>query len=116
MATSRLGLAFERPIAELEERLVKLEATADQSPEVREEIRRLRRETAELTKKIYGELLPWQVVQVARHQDPPEQPPTFLVFLAPWRETQLNAGQRLPRWPTAASWKISCSVCELGAS
>ncbi|MBX9787737.1 MAG: acetyl-CoA carboxylase carboxyltransferase subunit alpha [Pirellulales bacterium] len=72
MAPSKLGLAFERPIAELEERLSKLEGTAETTTEVREEIRRLRRETAELTRKIYGELLPWQIVQVARHQDRPK--------------------------------------------
>ena len=72
MAPSKLGLAFERPIAELEERLSKLEATTEPTPDVRDEIRRLRRETAELTKKIYSELLPWQIVQVARHQDRPK--------------------------------------------
>jgi acetyl-CoA carboxylase carboxyl transferase subunit alpha len=71
MAVTRHRLAFERPIYELEDRLSKLETAVEQSLEGREEIRRLRRELAELTRRIYGELEPWQIVQVARHQDRP---------------------------------------------
>jgi acetyl-CoA carboxylase carboxyl transferase subunit alpha len=59
-------LAFERPIYELEARLAKLEGAGGESPETRDEIRRLRRELTDLKKKIYGQLEPWQVVQVAR--------------------------------------------------
>jgi len=71
MATAHHRLAFERPIYDLEARLEKLAASAGQSPEAREEIRRLRREKAELTRKVYNNLQPWEVVQVARHEDRP---------------------------------------------
>jgi acetyl-CoA carboxylase carboxyl transferase subunit alpha len=66
-------LAFERPIYELEGRIARLEASGDESHEVREEIRRLRRESVELTKKVFAELRPWETVQVARH---PQRPMT----------------------------------------
>lgn len=66
-------LAFERPIQELEARLANLEGAAEQTIENREEARRLRREIADLTRKTYSELEPWQIVQVARH---PERPMT----------------------------------------
>src|SRR6476620_7231599 len=69
MATMNYRLAFERPIYEVEERLAKLEA-APETHETREEVRRLR-EAAELKKKIYSQLEPWETVQVARHQDRP---------------------------------------------
>ena len=66
------GLAFERPIYELEARLKKLEKAGDESPEAEAEIRRLRRELADLTKRVYSHLDPWQTVQVARHKDRPQ--------------------------------------------
>lgn len=72
MPTVRHRLAFERPIADLEARLIKLEA-AEQTTANQDEVRRLKRELAELTKKVYSELDPWQTVQVARH---PERPMT----------------------------------------
>ncbi|MBN2578125.1 MAG: acetyl-CoA carboxylase carboxyltransferase subunit alpha [Pirellulales bacterium] len=64
-------LAFERPIYELEERLEKLGTKTEPTPEVRDEIRRLRRQRVELIKQIYGKLTPWQTVEVARHPDRP---------------------------------------------
>jgi acetyl-CoA carboxylase carboxyl transferase subunit alpha len=70
MARSEHRLAFERPIYELEDRLEKLEAH-EQTPEVRNEIRLLRRELNEQTRKIYANLLPWETVEVARHPDRP---------------------------------------------
>ena len=65
------GLAFEQPIFEIETRLHQLERSADGRPETENDIRRLRRELAETTKKIYGQLDPWQTVQVARHKNRP---------------------------------------------
>lgn len=65
------GLAFERPIYELEARIEKLERTGDDSLESAEEVRRLRRELTDLTRKIYDKLSPWETVQVARHKDRP---------------------------------------------
>lgn len=64
-------LTFERPIYELEARLTKLESEGDGSQEAVEEIRRLRRELADTKKRIYGQLRPWETVQVARHDDRP---------------------------------------------
>jgi len=64
-------LAFERPIYELEARLEKLDTKGEQTPEIRNEIRRLRRERVELIKQIYNHLKPWEQVEVARHPDRP---------------------------------------------
>jgi acetyl-CoA carboxylase carboxyl transferase subunit alpha len=74
MATVNYRLAFERPIYELEARLQKLEAadtTAAKSAAAHEDIRRLKRELAETKKRVYGNLAPWETVQVARHTDRP---------------------------------------------
>lgn len=71
MAGSEHRLSFERPIYELEARLEKLNAKSDPSPAVRDEIRLHRRELVELTKRIFGNLKPWETVEVARHQDRP---------------------------------------------
>lgn len=74
-------LAFERPIYELETRVAKLEKALEEHPpeqpggedhaERREEIRRMRRELADLTRRVYSQLDPWETVQVARHPDRP---------------------------------------------
>jgi acetyl-CoA carboxylase carboxyl transferase subunit alpha len=66
------GLAFERPLYELEARLTKLERSAAGKSEAEEEIRRLRREWAAEARRIYGNLSPWETVQVARHKDRPQ--------------------------------------------
>ena len=70
MSASNPGLAFEEPIHELETRLRGLLA-AEKTPAIDEEIRHVRRDLAETTKRIYGSLTPWQTVQVARHKDRP---------------------------------------------
>jgi acetyl-CoA carboxylase carboxyl transferase subunit alpha len=69
--TTNHRLSFERPIYDLEARLEKLQTKLDQTPEVRNEINHLRRELVELKKKIYGNLRPWETVEVARHPDRP---------------------------------------------
>ena len=71
MAGPNHQLSFERPIYELEARLEKLNAKTESTPEVRTEIRHLRRELVELTKRIYSNLKPWETVEVARHPDRP---------------------------------------------
>ncbi len=71
MAATEYPRAFERPIFELEDRLAKLATKTEQKPEVRNEIRRLRRERVELIKQIYKNLTPWEIVEVARHPDRP---------------------------------------------
>jgi acetyl-CoA carboxylase carboxyl transferase subunit alpha len=64
------GFEFEQPIYELQLRIAELER-ARQDANSEEEVRRLRREVADLTERIYNQLTPWQTVQVARHKDRP---------------------------------------------
>jgi acetyl-CoA carboxylase carboxyl transferase subunit alpha len=71
MATINHRLAFERPIYELEARLHKLETSSTDNVAVREDIRRLKRELSETKKRVYSNLAPWEIVQVARHSDRP---------------------------------------------
>jgi acetyl-CoA carboxylase carboxyl transferase subunit alpha len=66
------GLAFERPLYELEARLNKLEKSAAGNPEAEEEIRSLRKQWAGEARRIYGNLSAWETVQVARHKDRPQ--------------------------------------------
>lgn len=70
----RYRLPFEIPIQEMEGNLAELEtrlveARAGKTPEasaLSEQIRRFRRELANLTRTIYANLTPWQTVQVSR--------------------------------------------------
>lgn len=71
MAENEYRLSFERPIYDLRDRLSKLEGKLDQTPEVRNEIRALRRELVAETKRIYENLSPWETVEVARHPNRP---------------------------------------------
>ena len=71
MAENEYRLSFERPVYELRDRLAKLEGKLDQTPEVRNEIRALRRELVAETKRIYENLSPWETVEVARHPNRP---------------------------------------------
>ena len=64
-------LAFEKPITKLESALSSAEGALDGSVEAHEEVRRLRRELADLKRKIYSNLTPWETVQVARHSERP---------------------------------------------
>ena len=70
-ATAAPGLDFEHPILELEGRRRALEQIAERTPAQEEELRQLKRELAETTRRIYSTLTPWQTVQVARHKDRP---------------------------------------------
>ncbi|ADB18870.1 acetyl-CoA carboxylase, carboxyl transferase, alpha subunit [Pirellula staleyi DSM 6068] len=65
------GLDFEQPLLELEARRRALEQLTTRTPEEEEELRQVRRAWADTTAKVYAELTPWQVVQVARHKDRP---------------------------------------------
>jgi len=71
MDTMHPGLAFEQPIYDLIVARQELEKLPEIPATVEDEIRRLRREEAEITKRIYGNLTPWQTVQVARHKNRP---------------------------------------------
>lgn len=67
-------LPFEKPIAELESKLAELKSASEhQEIDVSEEIERMETKVEQMRKKIYGNLTPWQKVQIARH---PERPYT----------------------------------------
>ena len=67
-----LTLPFEKPIADLEEKLHELESfSQDQDIDVAHEVERMQEKIKATRKQIYGNLTPWQKVQVARHPDRP---------------------------------------------
>lgn len=69
------GLEFEQPIIELENEIQQLVQQARQAEstddQLDNQIIELRRKCSDLTAEIYGNLTPWQTVQVSRHQDRP---------------------------------------------
>jgi acetyl-CoA carboxylase carboxyl transferase subunit alpha len=71
MAAGLHRLPLEKPIYELEDRIAALEA-APLGAQEQEELRRLRRELVEVQRKIFGELDPWQTVEISRHPDRPK--------------------------------------------
>ena len=62
-------LEFERPIAELEGKIVELRKLAEEDPamQIETEVGRLQARADGLIKDTYAKLTPWQKVQVARH-------------------------------------------------
>ena len=62
-------LDFERPIAEIEGKIVELQqlASADPTMQLDAEVSRLQQKADQLVKDTYAKLTPWQKVQVARH-------------------------------------------------
>ena len=61
-------LSFEQPIAELEAKINELRlVNSDNRISINEEIDNLRIKSERLTEKVYSNLSPWQVSQVARH-------------------------------------------------
>ena len=68
-------LDFEQSIADLEAKIEELRFVQDDSAvDISDEIDRLEKKGAQLTKEIYAKLTPWQVSQVARH---PQRPYTL---------------------------------------
>jgi acetyl-CoA carboxylase carboxyl transferase subunit alpha len=66
-------LDFERPIADLEGKIVELKKLAETDPnlDINGEVERLGTRAGQMVKDTYARLSPWQKVQVARH---PERP------------------------------------------
>ncbi len=63
---------FEKPIAELEQKIAELQKfSAEKEIDLSQEVATLEKKAAFLKKEIYGNLEPWQKVQIARH---PERP------------------------------------------
>ena len=70
----RFMMEFERPLAELEEKLAELlRLDMASMPELAAEIADLEREVERLRETLYSSLSPWEKVQVSRH---PERPKT----------------------------------------
>lgn len=69
-------LEFERPIAELEEKIEELRHVAEAGAKVNlsDEIDRLQKKSHKLTESIFSSLTPWQITQLARH---PQRPYTL---------------------------------------
>ncbi len=66
-------LDFEKPVADLEGKILELKKLSEsgESVDVDEEISRLEKRSTEALRDIYKALTPWQKVQVARHPDRP---------------------------------------------
>lgn len=70
---ARFVMEFERPLAELEDKLAALKALDIAStPELAAEIADLEREVDRLRTTLYSALSPWEKVQVSRHPDRPK--------------------------------------------
>ncbi len=67
-------LEFEKPIAEIEEKIEKLTAAAQGRASAQDDLRKLRTRLHQLQGEIYASLTPWQRTQVARH---PQRPSTL---------------------------------------
>ena len=66
-------LDFEKPIADIHDKIQALREIVNESPELLPQIAKLEEEEKLITKKIYSKLSIWQTVQVARH---PKRPHT----------------------------------------
>ena len=65
-------LDFEQPIVELEAKIEGLRAVGEGSGlNIQEEVRRLEEKVLTLTGDIFGQLTPWQITQLSRHQQRP---------------------------------------------
>ena len=71
MAAGLHRLPLEKPIYELEDRISALEA-APLGERQQEEVRRLKRELVEVQRQVFGNLDPWQTVEVSRHPNRPK--------------------------------------------
>lgn len=61
-------LNFEKPIEELEEKIIELQRLSkDRSMDFEDEIEEMRRKNRSVTKEIFAKLTAWQVTQIARH-------------------------------------------------
>ena len=65
---AQVTLDFEKPIIELEEKILELQQSAQNTElDVSDEVQRLRKRVEKLSKEIFSSLEPWQRVQLARH-------------------------------------------------
>ena len=73
-------LEFEKPLTELENRIIQLRASDDPDA-ARDEIARLEARLGRLQQRIYSNLTPWQRAQVARHPKRPHALDLFQLLL-----------------------------------
>ncbi|PYO36416.1 MAG: acetyl-CoA carboxylase carboxyl transferase subunit alpha, partial [Candidatus Rokuibacteriota bacterium] len=73
-------LEFEKPLQELENRIIQLRASDDPGA-VRDEIAKLEERLGRLQQRIYGNLTAWQRAQVARHPKRPHALDFFQLLL-----------------------------------
>ena len=65
---AQVSLDFEKPILELEEKILELQQSAQNTElDVSDDVARLRARVEKLSKEIFSSLDPWQRVQLARH-------------------------------------------------
>lgn len=70
--SKKVVLGFEKPVADLAEKVEELERLGKESPmDVREEIDNLRKKLEQTKKNIFKDLSPWEKVQLARHPNRP---------------------------------------------
>ncbi|HEV8437878.1 MAG TPA: acetyl-CoA carboxylase carboxyltransferase subunit alpha [Methylomirabilota bacterium] len=73
-------LEFEKPLLELENRIIQLRASEDPDA-ARDEIARLQERLGRLQQRIYANLTPWQRAQLARHPKRPHALDLFQLLL-----------------------------------
>lgn len=64
-------LPFEKPIAELLQRVQELRELSKADPSLQPELQRLEDKAARVTREVYADLSPWQKVQLSRHPNRP---------------------------------------------
>ncbi len=73
MSTPSTFLDFEKPLAEMEKKIVELEAAAAEGgASIEDEVHKLREKSDKQLRDIYSNLSAWQKTQVARHPDRPD--------------------------------------------
>ncbi len=77
---------FEKPVVELEQKIENLQAKESTNPEVRKELEGLEEQLEETKKQIYGNLTPWQRVQLARHIARPHSLDYISLLFSDWME------------------------------
>ena len=65
------GLDFEEPIIELEQAIAELEKIEPRTEPVEKQLIELRHRLISITREVYSQLSPWQIVQVSRHKNRP---------------------------------------------
>lgn len=83
---------FEKPIAELEEKLEQLQSTPEKSDKLLVEISELKERLEVVKKEVYGKLTPWQRVQLARHIQRPHSLDYILAIFKNWTELHGDRG------------------------